>query len=146
MLADGDMIGDHTWDHAIVTAGDRAAASEITKTAVAIRAATGGFQPCLFRPPYGASSPKLVALAHRLGFVVVQWNVDPRDWSTPGTNAIYDNVTSNARDGAIILQHDGGGDRSETLAALPREIATLKREGYRFVTVTDLLGLRTIYK
>jgi peptidoglycan/xylan/chitin deacetylase (PgdA/CDA1 family) len=146
ILADGDVIGDHTWDHVDVSAGDSAAASEITKAAAAIRSDTGGFEPCLFRPPYGAQSPKLVALAHRLGFVVVEWNVDPRDWSTPGTTAIYDNVIANAHDGSIVLQHDGGGDRSQTLAALPLEIATLKREGYRFVTVTDLLGLRLIYK
>ncbi|HLJ03962.1 MAG TPA: polysaccharide deacetylase family protein, partial [Solirubrobacteraceae bacterium] len=146
MLADGDMIGDHTWDHANVSAGDNAAAGEITTTATAIRTATGGFQPCLFRPPYGATSPKLVSLAHRLGFVVAQWNVDPRDWSLPGMNAIYQNVIANAYDGSIILQHDGGGDRSETLAALPLEIEALKREGYRFETVTDLLGLRLIYK
>jgi peptidoglycan/xylan/chitin deacetylase (PgdA/CDA1 family) len=146
ILADGDVIGDHTWDHADVSAGDSAAESEITKAASAIRSDTGSFEPCLFRPPYGAQSSKLVALAHRLGFVVVQWDVDPRDWAMPGVNAIYDNVIANAHNGSIILQHDGGGDRSQTLAALPLEIATLKREGYRFVTITDLLGLRLIYK
>jgi peptidoglycan/xylan/chitin deacetylase (PgdA/CDA1 family) len=146
MLDDGDMIGDHTWDHLNVSAGDSAAAGEITQAAGAIRTASGGFEPCLFRPPYGASSPKLVALARRLGFVVVQWDVDPRDWSMPGVNAISANVIANSHAGSIILQHDGGGDRSQTLAALPLEIAALKREGYRFVTVTDLLGLRLIYK
>ena len=57
-----------------------------------------------------------------------------------GHRSIYDNVVANAHPGAIVLQHDGGGDRSETLAALPQEIATLRGEGYKFVTVTQLLG------
>jgi peptidoglycan-N-acetylglucosamine deacetylase len=146
MLADGDMIGDHTWDHADVGSAGTAASGEITRTASAIRKATGGFQPCLFRAPFGAVSPKLVTLAQHLGFSVIGWNVDPRDWSMPGTDAIFGNVTANTRAGSIILQHDGGGDRSQTLAALPLEIEALKREGYRFETVTDLLGLRLIYK
>ena len=72
--------------------------------------------------------------------------MDPRDWARPGTDAIYDNVVANAHSGAIVLQHDGGGDRSETLAALPREIATLRGEGYKFVTVTQLLGQRLLYR
>jgi peptidoglycan/xylan/chitin deacetylase (PgdA/CDA1 family) len=145
MLADGDMIGDHTWDHADVAAGGAFARAEITRAADAIRAVSG-FQPCLFRAPYGATSPALISDAHALGFTTIQWNVDPQDWARPGVSAIYDNVIANAHGGAIILQHDGGGDRSETLAALPQEIATLKREGYRFETITDLLGLRLIYK
>jgi peptidoglycan/xylan/chitin deacetylase (PgdA/CDA1 family) len=72
--------------------------------------------------------------------------VDPRDWSRPGADAIYSNVVDNASNGAIVLQHDGGGDRSETLAALPREIDTLRARGYQFATVTQLLGQRLLYK
>jgi peptidoglycan/xylan/chitin deacetylase (PgdA/CDA1 family) len=146
MLADGDMVGDHTWNHANVSAGGSFAASEISQTAAAIRNATGGFEPCLFRAPGGAVSPALTGVARSLGFATIQWDVDPRDWARPGTQAIYQNVISNARDGAIVIQHDGGGDRSETLAALPHEIDTLRRAGYRFVTVTQLLGYRLLYR
>ena len=81
-----------------------------------------------------------------MGFTTIQWDVDPQDWREPGTDAIYDNVVTHAQNGSIILQHDGGGDRSQTLAALPREIATFRARGYRFVTVLQLLGQKLIYK
>jgi peptidoglycan/xylan/chitin deacetylase (PgdA/CDA1 family) len=145
MLADGDVIGDHTWNHADVSGDGSFAAWEISATAGAIHGATG-FWPCLFRAPGGAVSPALIAEARGMGFTTIEWDVDPRDWSRPGTDAIYSNVVGSASNGSIILQHDGGGDRSETLAALPREIDTLRGEGYRFVTVTDLLGQRLLYK
>jgi len=146
MLHDGDMIGDHTWSHIDVSGDGPAAASQIGMTAAAIRSATHGFSPCLFRAPSGAVSPALISEARRMGFTTIQWNVDPRDWSRPGTGAIYGTVVSNVHPGSIVIQHDGGGDRSETLAALPQEIDTLRHEGYRFVTVTQLLGYRLIYK
>jgi peptidoglycan/xylan/chitin deacetylase (PgdA/CDA1 family) len=146
MLADGDMVGDHTWDHANVSGGGSFAATEISQTATAIRHATGGFQPCLFRAPYGATSSALTSEARSLGFTTIQWDIDPRDWARPGTQAIYQNVIDNAHNGAIVLQHDGGGDRSETLAALQGEIGTLRHAGYQFVTVTQMLGYRLLYR
>lgn len=145
MLADGDVIGDHTWDHADVSGDGSFAAGEINATAGAIYGATG-FWPCLFRAPYGSVSPALIDEARSMGFTTIQWDVDPQDWSRPGTDAIYSNVVNDAQNGSIILQHDGGGDRSETLAALPGEIDTLRGEGYQFVTFPDLLGQRLIYK
>jgi peptidoglycan/xylan/chitin deacetylase (PgdA/CDA1 family) len=146
MLADGDMIGDHTWDHQDVSGAGPFAAGEISQAAAAIRQATGGFEPCLFRAPYGAVSSGLISEARSMGFTTIQWNIDPRDWARPGTAAIYQNVISNARPGAIVEEHDGGGDRSETIAALPVEINTLRSEGYQFVTVTQMLGERLFYR
>jgi peptidoglycan/xylan/chitin deacetylase (PgdA/CDA1 family) len=146
MLADGDMVGDHTWNHADVSRGGGFAAGEIGEAAAAIRGASHGFEPCLFRAPYGAVSGALTSEARSMGFTTIEWDVDPTDWARPGTDAIYDRVTSMAQNGSIILQHDGGGDRSETLAALPREIQTFERRGYKFVTVTQMLGQRLIYK
>jgi peptidoglycan-N-acetylglucosamine deacetylase len=146
MLADGDMIGDHTWSHATVSGAGPFAAAQISQTAGAIRQVTGGFTPCLFRAPGGAFSSALIAEARSMGFTTIQWNIDPRDWARPGAGAIVGNVLSNARNGAIVIQHDGGGDRSETLAALPQEIAALRARGFQFVTVTELLGQRLIYK
>jgi peptidoglycan/xylan/chitin deacetylase (PgdA/CDA1 family) len=147
MLEDGDMIGEHTWNYGgDVAAGGRDAATQISEAAATIRRATSGFQPCLFRAPGGNVTPALLRTARSLGFATIQWDVDPRDWATPGTTAIYDNVVGNAHDGAIVIQHDGGGNRSETLAALPLEIATLRREGYRLVTVPQLLGYRLLYR
>jgi peptidoglycan/xylan/chitin deacetylase (PgdA/CDA1 family) len=146
MLRDGDMIGDHTWSHINVAGDGPVAAAQIGKTAAAIRNAADGFSPCLFRAPDGVVSPALISEARGMGFTTIQWDVDPRDWSRPGTDAIYGTVVRNVRPGAIVIQHDGGGDRSETLAALPREIDTLRHEGYQFVTVTQLLGYQLIYK
>lgn len=91
-------------------------------------------------------SPALFAVATSLGFKTIQWDVDPTDWARPGTVAIEQRVLSHVHAGAIVLQHDGGGDRSETLAALPTEIRTLQRRGYRFETVTQLLGMRLLYR
>jgi peptidoglycan/xylan/chitin deacetylase (PgdA/CDA1 family) len=145
ILADGDMIGDHTWNHADVSGGGSFAAGEIAQAAHAIKAATG-FAPCLFRAPGGAVSGGLESEARSMGFTTIEWDVDPRDWATPGTASIYHTVTSTAHNGSIILQHDGGGNRSQTLAALPQEIQFFKRQGYKFVTITQMLGQRLLYK
>jgi peptidoglycan-N-acetylglucosamine deacetylase len=139
------MIGDHTWDHPNVSGAGAFAAGEISQTADAIRQKTG-FQPCLFRAPGGAVSPALISEARSMGYTTIQWDIDPRDWANPGTDAIYNNVVSNAHNGAIIIQHFGGGPRYQALAALPREIETLRSEGYGFVTITDLLGQTVIYR
>ena len=146
MLRDGDMIGDHTWSHVDVSGAGPGAASQISRAADEIRSVTHGFTPCLFRAPGGAVSSALISQARSMGFTTIQWSVDPRDWSTPGTDSIYNTVVRNAHSGSIVLQHDGGGPRAETLAALPREIETLRSEGYTFVTVTQLLGQKLIYK
>jgi peptidoglycan/xylan/chitin deacetylase (PgdA/CDA1 family) len=147
MLADGDMIGDHTWTHPDMTGLSASEqTSQIEMTANAITQATHGFHTCIWRPPYGAENSALVALARRLGFITVNWDVDTVDWSTPGTGTIYQRAVSGAHNGAIILQHFGGGPRQETLAALPQEIATLRSDGYKFVTIPQLLGLQLIYK
>jgi len=76
-----------------------------------------------------------------MGFVTIEWDVDPQDWRRPGTPAILGNVLGNVRSGSIVLQHDGGGDRSETLAALPTEIRVLRSRGYRFVTIALIVAL-----
>ena len=145
MLADGDMIGDHTWSHPDVSGAGSFAEGQIESAAAAIRGATGGFTPCLFRAPYGALSPALLTEARSLGFTTIQWNIDPRDWARPGVAEIESNAIDNAQPGAIVELHDGGGDRSETLAALPDIIDTLRARGYTFVTVTQLLGQTLIW-
>jgi peptidoglycan/xylan/chitin deacetylase (PgdA/CDA1 family) len=137
MLADGDAIGDHSWDHADLAAAGPHAESELTRTNAAIERAAG-YRPCLFRAPFGATSPALVAEAGALGMLTVGWDVDPRDWSLPGPNAILHRIIASTRPGAIVLMHDGGGPREQTVAALPRVIAQLRRTGYRFVTVPQL--------
>jgi peptidoglycan-N-acetylglucosamine deacetylase len=140
ILAEGSEIGDHTMNH--VEFPDYA---QIAGAASRIEQYTH-FQPCLFRPPGGAVDSGVIANAGGLGMRTITWDVDPRDWSTPGTGAIYSNIVANAQPGSIILMHDGGGPRGETLEALPRVIDTLRGRGYRFETVSQLLGYRLIYK
>jgi peptidoglycan/xylan/chitin deacetylase (PgdA/CDA1 family) len=76
----------------------------------------------------------------------ITWDVDPADYSRPGSQAIYERVVSHVQPGSIVIMHDGGGDRSETLAALPRIIGTLKARGYKLVTISRLLGQKPKYK
>ena len=119
--------------------------ASMRETNARIEAATG-FEPCAFRPPGGAFNSGVVSAAARNGMSTVIWDVDPRDWSRPGTSAIYSRVVGAAHPGAIVVMHDGGGDRSQTVAALPRIIETLKGRGYDLVTVTQILGERFIFK
>jgi peptidoglycan/xylan/chitin deacetylase (PgdA/CDA1 family) len=140
ILAEGDEIGDHTMNHV-----EDPGYAQIAGAAARIRAYTG-FRPCLFRPPGGAENSTVIATAGSLGLKTVTWDVDPRDWSLPGTAAIYANIVANARPGAIILMHDGGGPRDETLAALPDVIDTLRAKGYGFETVSALLGDKILYR
>ncbi|MBS1888221.1 MAG: polysaccharide deacetylase family protein [Actinobacteria bacterium] len=139
ILAEGDEIGDHTMNHV-----EYPGYGQIAGAAERIKQYTG-FTPCLFRPPGGALNASVIATAGSLGMKTITWNVDPRDWSLPGTAAIYSNIVANAKPGAIILMHDGGGPRNETLAALPQIIDTLRARGYGFETVTELLGDQMIY-
>ena len=143
-LRDGFVLGDHTWTHANVSGDGPAAARQISLTKNAIQRATG-YTPCLFRAPGGAVSAPLISEARGMGMNTIEWDVDPTDWSTPGTDAIYSRVVSQTKPGSIILMHDGGGPRGQTLAALPRIIHTLRARGYKFATVPDLLGLQPVF-
>lgn len=147
-LREGHELANHSWNHADLSGGGRA---QLRDTNAAIRRATG-FTPCLFRAPYGAVSGTLIGQARDLGMLTIQWDVDPQDWARPGADAISARrpagaarVLGNVRSGSIVVMHDGGGPREQTVAALPGMIATLKRRGYRLVTVSQLLGLRSTY-
>jgi peptidoglycan/xylan/chitin deacetylase (PgdA/CDA1 family) len=139
----GDVIGDHTWSHPVLTTAN--VAGQITPTQRAIRTATG-FVPCLLRPPYGIAPPGVVAIARSLGLLTIQWDVDPTDWSRPGAAVIVQRVLSAVHPGAIVLMHDGGGDRDETVTALQTIVPTLIDRGYHLVTVPQLLNLQAAYR
>ncbi len=139
ILSSGSMIGDHSWNHADLGRGGPGASQQMRDTNAAIRSATG-FTPCLFRPPYGSTGSDLVNRSVALGMTSILWSVDPNDWRTPGTGSIINTVLGQTYGGGIILSHDGGGPRSQTLAAMPQIVNTLRRRGYKFVTLTDLLG------
>ena len=96
-----------------------------------------GAQPRLFRPPGGSSSPALVRAAAALGQRVVLWSVDPADWNS-GSSAkkITKRVLSAVRPGSIVILHDGGGNRSATLAALPAIVRGIRKRGLHLVALT----------
>jgi peptidoglycan/xylan/chitin deacetylase (PgdA/CDA1 family) len=140
ILAEGNEIGNHTMHH-----GFYPGYADLAATSARIEAITH-FRPCLFRPPGGGVNSSVIAAAGEAGMRTITWDVDPTDWSTPGTSAIYSRIVGAAQPGSIILMHDGGGNRSETLAALPSIIDTLRARGYEFETVTQLLGYHLVYK
>lgn len=140
ILDEGNELGDHTMNHVEFPGYD-----QIAGAAARIEDYTH-FKPCLFRPPGGGVDSGIIATAGSLGMRTINWDVDPQDWSLPGTDAIYSNIVSHAESGSIILMHDGGGPRSETLAALPQVIDTLRARGFRFATVSELLGDRILYR
>jgi peptidoglycan-N-acetylglucosamine deacetylase len=143
-LRDGDALGDHSWSHPdLVLSGEVLSQLRATKRAIE---QLSGYTPCVFRPPYGAYDGTVLQTARSLGLATIVWDVDPRDWALPGTGAIVSSVLAQVRPGSIVLSHDGGGPRGQTLAAYPSIIAALRRRGYRFVTVPQLLGFHTIYR
>jgi peptidoglycan-N-acetylglucosamine deacetylase len=139
ILAQGNEIGNHSLHHELDPSS-----SSIHETDHLIRRATG-FRPCDFRPPDGSVNSGLISRAHAQHLVTVNWEVDPRDWSNPGVGAITSNVINNAHNGSIVVMHDGGGDRSQTVAALPAILSHFRHRGYKFVTVAELLGHKFIY-
>jgi peptidoglycan/xylan/chitin deacetylase (PgdA/CDA1 family) len=145
MMRDGHELANHSWNHANLGPGGGAARQQLVSTNRAIKRASG-FTPCLMRPPGGSTSANLVSTVRSLGMSSIIWDVDPLDWRLPGTGSIVNIIRSQTRGGSIILEHDGGGPRGQTLAALPQYVRTLKARGYKFVTVSELLGYKTKYK
>jgi len=138
---DGNAVEDHTWTHPNLNLLSVAnVAAELGDTEQAINRTLGAAEVTLFRPPYGNVDGTVLRVAGQLHLTAIKWNVDPQDWARPGTNVIISRVLAQTRNGSIILMHDGGGNRSQTVAALPQIIVSLQQRGYRFVTVPQLLA------
>jgi peptidoglycan/xylan/chitin deacetylase (PgdA/CDA1 family) len=135
----GFAIGDHTLTHPFLASMSAAAQRhEILGDAREIHA-YGAPYPELMRPPYesfDAATTQITRAAHML---MVLWSVDTSDYTRPGVKQIVYTAVSGARPGAIILMHDGGGPRSETVAAVPTIVRDLRRRHYRLVTVPRLM-------
>lgn len=141
VVADGHAVGNHTWRHPMNDVDQLTAADEVGNTARLIYETTG-VRTNLFRPPGGNLSGSMVPYAKQQHNIVTMWSVESEDYYVSAP-IIVDNVLKGVQPGGIILLHDGGGDRSQTVQALPQIITTLQRQGYRFVTVPELLAMHT---
>ena len=134
VAAAGHGIVNHTWTHANLTVlAPLAVADQMNRASDTIAHATGT-RPAMFRAPYGAWSPTVLARCRQMRLTPLDWSVDPRDWARPGVSAIATNIMRNTRTGSIILEHDGGGNRAQTVAALTYVLPRLLDQGYRFRT------------
>lgn len=137
MVAEGHVVGNHTYDHPQLTRlGEAAIRKEITRTNALIEKATGR-RPTLLRPPYGATNASVRAVAADLGMAQVMWNVDPEDWKDRNSAIVTRRVLANTRNGSIVLSHD---IHATTRAAYARIIDGLRERGFTLVTVPELFG------
>ena len=131
----GYPVENHTWTHAnLTTLSISDLADQIDQTQSEIKSVTGKTSDCV-RPPYDAFDTLVLDQIAERGLTTMSYSVDSHDWSQPGTQAIVHDVVAAAFPGAVVDLHDGGGDRSETVAALPEIIVQLRAEGYRFVSI-----------
>lgn len=140
---EGHEIGNHTYRHRIIQRQNSAALShELVETDLLVLGLTG-IRPHLFRPPGGYYDQRVVETALQEGHQTVMWSwhQDTRDWSRPGVRKIVSTVTKNVRNGDIVLLHDHGGNRKQTVAALKRILPQLKKKGFQFVTVSELMKM-----
>lgn len=135
----GHAIGNHSWNHNYYKYNEDGAAREIDRTTSLIEELTG-VKTSMFRPPGGILNNGLAAYAEKKNYAVVMWSADSLDWRTT-TQSLTENVMRQANAGGIVLMHDGGGNRSRTVEALPDIIDRLRKEGYKFVTVPELLQM-----
>ncbi|MFW5655816.1 MAG: polysaccharide deacetylase family protein [Roseicyclus sp.] len=138
MVAEGHEIGNHTWSHpSLLGLSDGSVLSQVDLANEAIRAATG-LTPVTMRPPYGNFHPRQRLMLHQArGMPTVLWSVDPEDWRRPGSAVVASRIVSASHPGDVVLAHDIHGG---TVRAMPATLAGLHARGFRFVTVSELIG------
>jgi peptidoglycan-N-acetylglucosamine deacetylase len=139
-IRDGFVIGNHTETHremARLSAHDQH--EELFDQSARIELA-GGPRPDLFRPPYGSFNDTTFRELHAMHLLMVLWSVDTGDYRQPGVSVIVKRALEGAKPGAIILMHDAGGNRLQTIAALPEVIRQLRARGFHLVTIPQLLA------
>ncbi|MCW6034941.1 polysaccharide deacetylase family protein [Spirulina subsalsa FACHB-351] len=135
----GHIIANHSWNHTYHPLSPTQAATEVKKTENEILRLTG-VKTTLFRPPGGVLDNGMVAQAKSQNYTIIMWSIDPQDYTNISAPTITQRVLSQAKSGGIILLHDGGGNRRQTLEALPQIISHLKQQGYEFLTLPELLA------
>lgn len=141
ILADGNQVGSHSNTHPdLTTLGRDALRKELDAGFSAISSASNT-KSRMLRAPYGAFNKQCWSDASDMVSSNILWTTDTLDWKRPGEQAIKDQVLKHAYSGAIVLMHDGGGDRTEDVNVLPSIIDALHAQGYEFVTVNDLIAM-----
>jgi peptidoglycan/xylan/chitin deacetylase (PgdA/CDA1 family) len=135
----GFPIGDHTEQHQTLPPLSPSLQNKAIQDAALRIRSYGVPYPRLFRPPGGAFNATTVSTLRQHRMLAVLWTVDTGDFTRPGTAAIVDRAVNGAKNGAIVLMHDGGGDRRQTLTALPEIIRRLRARGFQLVTVPQML-------
>ncbi|WP_069170011.1 polysaccharide deacetylase family protein [Streptomyces griseus] len=131
MADDGHVVGNHSWSHPLIPGlSRRAIRDELGRTSDVIER-TLGAPPLWYRAPYGAWNRNSFEIGAALGMEPMAWTVDSLDWTTPGTGTIVRRVERGAAPGVVVLSHDAGGDRSQSVEALRRYLPALIADGYR---------------
>jgi peptidoglycan-N-acetylglucosamine deacetylase len=136
----GFVLGNHTENHPMLAAMSAHDQYEQLFEQAARIELLGGHRPRLFRPPYGSFNAITFKLMRQMRLLMVLWSVDTDDYERPGVEVIVSRALEGAKPGAIILMHDAGGDRSQTVAALPQVISRIRARGLHLVTVPQLLA------
>lgn len=142
IVREGHDLGNHSWDHAYLPKLKPPALTHNLKQADAQIRQAAGQRITLFRPPYGSVTADVGTITREMGYRTVLWNVDSLDWKKISHDEVAQNVLPNVRNGSIVLFHSAGGkgeDLTNTVRALPLIIRTLRGQGYKFVTVTEML-------
>ncbi|WP_406155369.1 bifunctional polysaccharide deacetylase/glycosyltransferase family 2 protein [Streptomyces sp. NBC_01023] len=147
MVAEGHEVGVHTFNHPDLSYQSKSRIDrELSQTQLAL-AGAAGIRSSLFRPPYSSFADALddknwpvVKYIGSRGYITVLDSIDSEDWQRPGVPTILRNATPEGGQGAIVLMHDSGGNRAQTVAALGRYLPELQRRGYEFASLTDALG------
>ncbi len=141
IVTDGHIIANHTWHHWYRKLSQQEAAFEIDGTSNLIYKTTG-IKNTIFRPPGGVLNNGVVDYAKSKNYPIIMWSADTEDYARPAPSTIVSRAERQTKPGGILLMHDGGGDRSNTVAALPEIISYFKKQGYSFATIPELLQMQ----
>src|SRR5256886_11668059 len=138
---EGHEVANHSWSHpSLAKMSDGGVRDQLRKTDEVIRSASGN-GPTLLRPPYGSITPRQKKwINQEFGYKIVLWDVDPLDWRRPGSNVVCNRIVKNTRAGSIVLAHD---IHPGTIEAMPCVLNQLEAKGFKFVTVSELIAMKT---
>ena len=136
----GFVVGDHTETHPPMAHHRHGFQAYQVRRSAKFIVQAGAPYPRLFRPPYGSFNATTLRVLREYRMLMVLWTNDTEDYLAPGVRHILDAALSGLRPGGIILMHDGGGDRRQTLAAIPSLVRALRLRGYRLVTIPQMLA------